>query len=153
MRDAHGLSGILSPAVRLLTTATVAAIVLVAPSAALAGNGGNCSACQVYVEQVPTASGPKTGGSATSPGPSVPPAHKAQQKPNTAGGGNAPSFGRKLESSGPVSSPGPVAAAFDLGVGPTTLLALVLGSVLGFAGWAGFNGWRRRRTRPASHPD
>jgi hypothetical protein len=143
---------------RLLAAATVlaATAALAAPSSALAKHK-KPSAVDVYVEQVPTASGhqaaPSTSGG-TSSGVTVPLSAQAKSKLQSKGGKDAPllkqmvthpGFERHLAAVGDAGQPGTFNAAFDLGAGPTVLFALVLGTALFVAVSGGLRGWRRRR--------
>jgi hypothetical protein len=56
------------------------------------------------------------------------------------------SGGESLQSSGSVASPGLLGAAFDLGAGPTALLAILLATALALAARGGVRGWRRKRS-------
>lgn len=144
---------------RLLAAATtlVAVAALAAPSSALAKHK-KPSAVDVYVEQVPTASGnqsaPTAGDAGSTGGVSVPITSQAQSKLQREGGKDAPlltqmarhpGFDRKLAAVGETTEPGTFNAAFDLGAGPTVIFALVLGTVLFFAVSGGLRSWRRRR--------
>jgi hypothetical protein len=143
-----------------VSTTTVAVAALAAPSSALAKHK-KPSAVDVYVEQVPTASGhqaPPTattsGAPAASSSAPVPLTSQAKRKLQSRGGKDAgllahiathPGFDRKLASVGETTQPGTFDAAFDLGAGPTVLFALVLGTALFVAVGGGLRGWRRRR--------
>lgn len=142
---------------RLLITAAVVAAVLSVPTEALADGGNGCSACQIYVE-------PNVAGT----GKSVPLTQPAQKKlkklkktlkkkkVSTKDAailqnlGIHPGYGRTLETSAKVSSPGTLAAAFDLGPGPLALVIALLATALGFGVRGGLRGWRRWRTPPVS---
>lgn len=144
--------------------AAVFFIALVAPAAALADGGSKCnaSACKVYHEQ----GAPNTGGH-KSTGPSTG-SHKS-------GGGKQPQapapkkYSRVLQHAGKDrgalknllsndaglgslsrgsggGSPSLLGAAFDLGAGPTILLAILLGIGLGVAARGSVGGWLRKRT-------
>jgi hypothetical protein len=148
----------------LLAAAVVLIVALAAPAAAFADKGGKCtaSACKVYSEQsaptaghhqpprkAPTASN-KSGGS-----------QQQQQQPKNlsrvlahAGNDRLPlsrllngdtAIG-SLESGAGGGSPGLLGAAFDLGAGPTVLLAILLATALGLAGRGRVHGWLRRRS-------
>ncbi|HJQ75045.1 MAG TPA: hypothetical protein VJ814_09170 [Gaiellaceae bacterium] len=45
-----------------------------------------------------------------------------------------------------VAAPSALGAAFDIGSGPTVLLAILLATALGLAIHGGLRGWRRRRS-------
>jgi hypothetical protein len=141
---------------------TVFLIVLAAPGVASAAGGPKCnaSACKVYIEpNVPSAGG-----------------HQQQQPPQQQPTGStgtqtqAPTgLSRVLAQAGEDKAPlshlltdsglgtvktGPVnvagsssfGAAFDLGAGPTALLAILLATALGFAVHGPVRGWLRRRS-------
>lgn len=136
---------------------------LAAPAAALADGGSKCnaSACKVYHEQ----NGPNTGHHQQQP----------QQPTGSNQGGStkqshAPkSYARVLQQAGKDrsalknllgqdgnigslskgsggGSPSLLGAAFDLGAGPTILLAILLGVGLGVAARGGAGNWLRRRS-------
>jgi hypothetical protein len=146
----------------LLAAAAVLLVALAAPAVAFADKGGKCtaSACKVYSE----------GGSAPSSGRQQPP--KAPTGSNKSGG-QQPQVPKNLSrvlaqagndklplsrllngdtaigslGSGPGgASPGLLGAAFDLGAGPTVLLAILLATALGLAGRGRVHGWLRRRS-------
>jgi hypothetical protein len=152
----------LSKPMRLLAAATVL-LVLAAPAPALAKGkpkkGHSPSAVDVYVEQVPTATGhaapPPATGQTTESTPAVPLRPKARRQLHRRGGKDRgflrrlathPDFVGKLEPTGAVASPGTLGAAFDLGAGPTTLFALILATALACVLGGGLRGWRRRRS-------
>jgi hypothetical protein len=144
--------------------AAVLLVVLAAPTAALADGGGTCkaSACKVYHEQgVPNSGGQK------------PPTQKPPTGSNNNGGGRQPqapkSYSRVLQHlgkdrgavknllggdaaigslpSGPGGgSPSLFGAAFDLGAGPTILLAILLGVGIGLAARGRVGGWLAKRS-------
>ena len=146
-------------------------MLLVAPAGALAC-GGAPSAQNIYVECQPTASGgksingspgstPTTGNGANS-AKLVKIPHRISNKISRAGGKDAsvlkalvenPGYGafRGLRSNRTLASvtpPTALAAAVDLGSGPTTLLAILAASaflLLLATGWRGWRGWRRSR--------
>lgn len=142
---------------RLVPVATVALIALAAPTVALADKGGKCnaSACKVYVEQdVPNAGNhqrpqaQQSGGSKASSGHKR---DKVSQVLALAGSDRgalrrllADSGSGKLEG-GNVRVPSALGAAFDLGSGPTALLAILLATVVGVGAHNGWRGWRHRR--------
>lgn len=143
--------------------AAVLIVALAAPAAAFADGGAKCnaSACKVYHEQ-----------GAPNAGQQQPP----QQTPmgsNKSGGGHRPhlskSYSRVLQhlgkDKGPMknllggdaaigslpsgstgTSPGLLGAAFDLGAGPTVLLAILLATGLGLAARGSVGGWLRKRS-------
>jgi hypothetical protein len=137
-----------------------------APPAAIAGGGGGgkgkctASACSVYTEPVPSAGKKqvqqnRTGGT-TKP---VPISHRAERTLAHAGKDKKlltqlltnPGYGasRGLESSAAgVVAPSALGAAFDLGSGPTALFAILAGTALAVAVYAGMGSWRRRRPNP-----
>jgi hypothetical protein len=114
------------------------------------------SAADVYVEQVPTASGHQTA-SAGSGSSSVPLSPEAEQQLQSQGGKDTEVLtqvagqagNRRLAAVGGATQPGTLNAAFDLGTGPTLLFALVLGTVLFVAVAGGIRGYRHRR-RPGA---
>jgi hypothetical protein len=146
----------------------VICIALALPAAALAGKGGKCnaSACKVYIEQGvgkpggPGSQGPQgpqkpTGGSSTGGTVSqqtvVPNrvarvlAHAGQDKAPLSHLLTDAGLGPVKSAAGRVGSPSALGAAFDLGSGPTVLLALLLGTAIGFGIHGGLRNWRRRR--------
>jgi len=130
--------------------------VLVAPSAAFACNGGP-SAVNVYKECLPSGGGSKpTSGSST--GSTLPVskrtaralAHAGKDKRLLSNLVRNPDLGasRELQSHSAASAEAPSAlgSAFDLGSGPTALLAVLAGTavlLLGAGGWRGWRRWRR----------
>src|SRR5205823_1714132 len=48
-------------------------------------------------------------------------------------------------STGTVAAPSALGAAFDLGSGPTVLLAILLATAVALAAYGGLRGWHRRR--------
>ena len=144
--------------------AAVFIIALIAPAAALADGGSKCnaSACKVYHEQP----APNSGGHKPA-GPS--------KGSNKSGGGKQPQapapkrYSRVLQHAGKDrgalknllsndaglgslprgsggGSPSLFGAAFDLGAGPTILLAILLGIGLGVAARGGVGSWLRKRS-------
>jgi hypothetical protein len=139
-------------------------IALAFPAAALAGNGGKCtaSACKVYVEP----NGPSAG-KQQQPPPTPPPSSsstKAKAKKthvpknlaralSRAGSDTAPL--RHLLTDGGVGalrgnenagSPTLLGAAFDLGAGPLVLLSVLLATALGVAARGSVRSWLHRRS-------
>jgi hypothetical protein len=55
-------------------------------------------------------------------------------------------LGHVNSESGDVGSPSALGAAFDLGSGPTILLAILLATVVALGAHSGVRSWRRRRT-------
>ena len=146
----------------VLAAATALLVALAAPAAAFADGGAKCnaSACKVYHEQdAPNAGGQK------------PPTQKPTG-PNKSGGGqqqpqapknrvlqhagkdrgplknllNGDAAIGSLSSGSGGGSPGLFGAAFDLGTGPTVLLAILLGVGLGLAARGSVGGWLRKRS-------
>ena len=142
--------------------AAVFFIALVAPAAALADGGSKCnaSACKVYHEQ----GAPNSGGHKPT-GPS--------KGLNKSGGGKLPQvqkrYSRVLQNAGKDrgalknllsndaglgslprgsggGSPSLFGAAFDLGAGPTILLAILLGVGIGLAARGRVGGWIGKRS-------
>jgi hypothetical protein len=155
-----------SKSMRLLAAAaTIAALAaLAAPGTALAKakHPKPPSAVDVYVEQVQTATGhqpaPSSSSGATTtgstPSPSVALSPTANRKLATLGGKDAgllhkvathPGFAGTLAAGTDVSQPGTLNAAFDVGLGPAVLFAIVLATVLLVAVGGGLRGWRRLR--------
>lgn len=162
------------PAARRRVAGVAAALFFLAlamPAGALAGHGGKCnaSACKVYLEQGGNPAGPggptKPQGSGTQPSTSGP--------ATSSGGGQAKTptkLGRVLahagsdkmplknllgadagitpvrNGAGSVGSPSALGAAFDLGSGPTILLAILLATAIGLALHGSVRNWRSRRT-------
>ena len=146
------------------------AAALAAPSAALACNGGP-SAVNVYTECIPSGGGNKahkppakhdTGAgpsTSTSVPSSSPPVHvsKRTKKALTHAGKDKnflhrmvtdPGLGgaaRVLQSerSAANASPSALGSAFDLGSGPTVLMAVLAGTVVLLLGMTGVRSWRR----------
>jgi hypothetical protein len=110
------------------------------------------SAADVYVEQVPTASGHQTAPTSGSASSSVPLSPEAKQQLQDQGGKDTEVLtqvagqagNRRLAAVGGASQPGTLNAAFDLGTGPTLLFGLVLGTVLFVAVAGGIRGYRHR---------
>ena len=105
-------------------------------------------AINIYVEQVPTASGPKSLGSgATTPSQSVPLSQTAAANLQRDGGkdrkvletvATSREFGaqgsRVAAGASPARTPSPISAAFGIGSGPATLfVVLIVGALFGFA--------------------
>ena len=148
----------------VVTATTVVLLVLVTPVTALAGGGGNCSACQVYHE----ANGPSAGKQQPSTQPQQPIGSTKSGGKQThvpkglsrvlsqAGKDRKPlsqllgdaGIGSLRNGSGDVGSPSILGAAFDLGVGPTVLLAILLATALGLAARGSVRGWLLRRRAP-----
>jgi len=141
---------------RALAAALVAGAVLVAPSAALACNGGP-SAVNVYKECLPSGGGSKPTSCGTRKGTTLPVssktaralAHAGKDKNVLSNLVRNPDLGavRELQSFGATSTKAPSAlgSAFDLGSGPTALLAVLIGTVVLLLGAGSFRGWRRWR--------
>ena len=141
--------------------AAVLLIALAAPVAAFADSGSKCnaSACKVYHEQGAPNAGhqqPPTGPSKSGGGqPQQPHVSKSYSRvlqhlgkdkgpvKNLLGGDAA--IGSLPSGSGG-SSPGLLGAAFDLGAGPTVLLAILLATGLGLAARGSVGGWLRKRS-------
>jgi hypothetical protein len=153
--------------------AAVFFVALALPAAALAGGGGNsgkcnASACKVYHEQdlpnaggqqqppqqpqQPSSGGSKTGGSKTGGGghTHVPP--KVTRVLQHAGPDKGPlahlltdTGPSGLKTAGSVAAPSALGAAFDLGAGPTVLLAILVATAVGLAATGSLRNWRRRR--------
>jgi hypothetical protein len=141
----------------LPVAAAVFFIALALPTWALADGGGKCnaSACKVYNEQdVPSAgrnqqppTGPGIGATTHVPG-------KLSRVLSHAGKDTGP-LKRILDDSGIGSlrggagaggSPGILGAAFDLGTGPTVLLAILLATAVALATRGSVRGWLSRRS-------
>jgi hypothetical protein len=145
---------------RLLTAAVVAGVVLVAPPAAFACNGG-VSAVNVYKECLPTGGGGKAtgGGSGThTSGGSTTPVHisaRTARALKNAGKDEKPlsalvrGYGatRLLQShsTGAPTQPTAIGSAFDLGSGPTLLLIVLVGTAVVLLATSGFRVVRQRR--------
>ena len=144
---------------RLFTAAIVAGVFLVAPSAALACNGGP-SAVSVYKECLPSGGGskPTSGGSAGSARSTSLPvskqtsralAHAGKDKSVLSNLVRNPDLGavRELQSVGTSSAKAPsaIGSAFDLGSGPTALLAILAGTAVLLLAASGVRGWRHWR--------
>jgi hypothetical protein len=139
---------------RLIATALVAGAVLVAPSAALACNGGP-SAVNVYKECLPSGSGskPTSGGGA---GSTLPVSKETARALAHAGKdrhllsrlvrNSGLGASRELQSgAGSTKAPSALGSAFDLGSGPTALLAVLAATAVLLLGASGVRGWRHRR--------
>ncbi len=143
-------------------------IALALPAGAFASKGHKCkaSACLVYVEQGgsphPGGSGPKppqqsssgpatSGGKHQTPAPTPGKSARALAQAGTERSalknllGDA-GLGNPGSGTASVASPSALGAAFDLGSGPTVLLAILLATMLALAGHTGLRSWRRRRT-------
>jgi hypothetical protein len=147
----------------LFAATIVSAVGLSAPAVALAGGGGNCSACKVYSEPSGPNAGRKQQPPPQQPTGSGPATTKPSQLPkNTrrvlaqAGKDRGPLKSLLTDgnigalSSGPhsVGSPSLLGAAFDLGTGPMILLSILLATALGLAARGSLRGWRLRRRPP-----
>ena len=141
--------------------AAVLIVALAAPAAALANGGGTCkaSACKVYHEpgganaggQKPPTQKPPTG----SKGGQQPHASKSYSRVLQHLGrdrgvvknlmGNEAAIGNLASGSGG-GSPSLFGAAFDLGAGPTILLAILLGVGIGLAARGRVGGWLGKRS-------
>lgn len=137
-------------------------IALALPAAALAGNGHKCnaSACRVYVEPaLPKAggSGPgqqnPTGGSGTGSTQTKTPSNVSRVLAQAGSDQGAlknlvaadTGLGQGSSEAGDNGSPSALGAAFDLGSGPTILLAILLATVVALGAHGGLRSWRRRR--------
>ena len=150
---------------RLFVAALVAGAVLAAPSAALSSSGGP-SAVNVYKECFQTGGGGKaTGGGNSSGGPSAgstaPSASVSSQTQKAIS--KAPAQDRRvlsalvrhtspsrleMDRTGPTSAataPSAIGSAFDLGSGPTALLAALAATAFLLLGATAFRGARQRR--------
>ena len=143
---------------RLVAVTTVAGVMLVAPSGALACSGG-VSAVNVYKECVPTGGGGKpTGGNSSTTGGStshagVIPSRTAKAIKKT--GKDSKAFSTLIRNSGPprrlqssdlepATAPSAISSAFDLGSGPTALLIGLAGAAFLLLGGSGMRVWRGR---------
>jgi hypothetical protein len=155
----------MAPGLRHVAWAAVAAffIALALPAGALANGGGKCnaSACKVYTEGPGSAGGhnapPPGSGGPTAPR-QLPVSSHTSRSLSHAGKDRKllsqivsnPSFGatRGLLKTGAatVAAPSALGAAFDIGSGPTLLLALLVATALALALHGGLRGWRRRRS-------
>jgi hypothetical protein len=145
---------------RLLALAVVAGAVLSAPATALACGGGP-SAQNVYTECVPTGGGgkPTTAGHSTRRASTLLPISKRVARALAKHGGNNrallsqlvrnPGYGAsstsEFPSSSPASAPSALGSAFDLGSGPTALLAVLAGTAILLLAASGVRGLRHRR--------
>ena len=142
---------------RALAAALVAGAVLIAPAAAFACNGGP-SAVNVYKECLPSGGGSKPTNGGSSKGTTLPVssqtaralAHAGKDKGLLSNLVRNPGLGasRELQSHSATSAEAPSAlgSAFDLGSGPTALVAVLAGTavlLLGAGGWRGWRRWRR----------
>ena len=142
----------------LVPAAIVAAVAFAFPTAAFACSGGP-SAVNVYTECVPTGSGGKhaggSGGTSSKATVSVPIPKPAARALAHARGDKRilyrlvtnPNMGatRAIEpsSAAPATAPSAIGSAFDLGSGPTALLAVLAGTAVLLLGASGWRGWRR----------
>jgi hypothetical protein len=146
---------------RLLAAAVVAGVLLVAPPAAFACNGG-VSAVNVYKECLPTGGGGKatSHGTHTNSGtPSSTPAHISARTARALkkAGQDEQSLSRLVKGYGALrllqshsggttsAEPTAIGSAFDLGSGPTLLLILLAGTAVLLLGASGFRVARHRR--------
>ena len=142
-------------------------IALALPAGALAGNGHKCnaSACKVYVEpDLPKAGGSApqahqgqqnpTGGSNTGGGTQTQTPSNVSRVLAQAGSDQGAlknlvaadtGLGKVGSEPGDNGSPSALGAAFDLGSGPTILLAILLATVVALGAHGGLRSWRRRR--------
>jgi hypothetical protein len=127
-----------------------------APTAAFACGGSNPSAVNVYVECVQNGGGSKpsqhtsSGGThTTTPVTTAPPktdralAHVSGPDKallSSLATGPEPS----MKSGSPGTAPSAIGSAFDLGSGPTALLAILAGTAIVLLGGSGLRFWRRR---------
>jgi len=139
---------------RALAAALVAGAALIAPSAAFACSGGP-SAVNVYKECLPSGGGskPTSGGNK---GTALPVssqtaralAHAGKDRRLLSNLVRNPGLGasRKLQSvsAGATEAPSALGSAFDLGSGPTALLAVLAGTAFLLLGGSGFRVWRQR---------
>jgi hypothetical protein len=145
----------------ILAATIVLLIALGAPGVALAGH---CSACSVYHEQSgpsagkqqPTTQPPQPTGSTKSSGPQKHLPKGLSRALARSGKDRKPlsnilgdSGITSLRRSASVGSPSALGAAFDLGVGPTVLLAILLATALGLAARGSVRGLRLRRRPPS----
>jgi hypothetical protein len=135
-------------------------IVLALPTGALASGGSKCkaSACQIYTEGAGKADGQgqEASGPSTSQPVHVPSktsrllAHAGKDRAALRAIAGLPGYGAKRGIFGvgaaDVGEPSALGAAFDLGTGPTILLALLLATAVAFAAQGGVRSWRRRRS-------
>ena len=142
---------------RALVAALVGGIALVAPSSVLACSGGP-SAVNVYKECVPSGGGSKPTSGGSKQTTTLPVSSQTAKALTRAGKdqrilsdlvrnpglGGAP---RALQSVGSASTktPSALGSAFDLGSGPTALLAVLAGTAVLLLGAGGWRGWRRWR--------
>lgn len=134
---------------RTVLAAVVATAALAAPAAALAG-GGPPSAVSVYVEQAGNAGG------GVGPGTGKPSSLAEKRCAQLANAGKtgkllcalltSPALGATggLRDNGSGGGPGTFGAVWNLGAGPTLLLALLLASFVAVFGRDGWRVWRRR---------
>jgi hypothetical protein len=141
--------------------ATVAAMIaggLGVPASALACGGGP-SSVNVYKECIKNAGGGQSAGSVTPTKPvhisthaTKALAHAGKDRRLLQELATNPGYGATRDFSksapiGPVSAPGFLAAALDLGSGPTALLAILAGTAAALFVAAGWRGWRARQRR------
>jgi hypothetical protein len=148
---------------RVLRVATVVFLIaLLAPAATLAAGGGNCSAsaCKVYTESPgsPAGNGQKSSGQQDQSKP-VRISSKVGHVLSKAGKDKVtlhrivslPGYGAQRgilrSTASGVATPTALGAAFDLGAGPTVLLAILLATALGLGAQGGIRSWRQRRNR------
>jgi len=144
--------------------AAVLLVALAAPTAAFANGGAKCkaSACQVYYDSGAPSAGEQQPPAQTTTGSSKSSGAQQSHTPKRlsrvllhAGKDRAPlqnllngdaAIGN-LRSSGGGGSPSLLGAAFDLGAGPTVLLAILLATALGLAARGSLRGRRGKRSR------
>jgi hypothetical protein len=143
---------------RLLLVALVAGAALIAPSAALACNGGP-SAVNVYKECLAAGGGDKPTNPAppsSQPGPSSTPVTSGEGANSLHAGKDSRTLYALVKGAGAsktlppsssesATSPSALGSAFDLGSGPTALLAALAGTALLLLGANGLRFWRSRR--------
>jgi hypothetical protein len=141
---------------RLLAAAVVAGAVLVAPSSALACTGGP-SAYNVYKECVQSGGGSKPTSGGGTGSRSLPISKQTSRALSHAGkdkhaltnlvrNPNLGGASRELQSHSATSerAPSAIGSAFDLGYGPTALLAALIGTAVLLLGGSGFRVLRHR---------
>lgn len=144
----------------VVAAAAVLLVALAVPAAAFAGGGGgkcNASACKVYSEQgAPNSGGQQaTTASGRIGGAQEPQTPKSLSRVLSHAGKDRGPLSRLfagdsalggLPSGSGGGSPSILGAAFDLGVGPTVLIAILLATALGLAARGNVRDWLRKRS-------
>jgi hypothetical protein len=141
---------------RAVPAATIVLLLALAvPAAAIAGSGAKCSAsaCKVYYEQPGPNAGEQQHPTGSNNGRPQSQISKNLSRVLSQAGKDRGALHRLLADAnlggmqgGPSSGPSALGAAFDLGTGPTILLAILVATALGLAARGSVRGWRERRS-------